>query len=110
MGQCLERWPRTNESRRYEVFGDLLELALARGYSDADMEHLVHDISAIGAFVKEAYNVMAMDNPLHNRPFAVHLAPSPFADVLLCAGWCHRHRDFRRLHAMFSSPDLVRPR
>ena len=91
------------------MVGDLLELALARGYSDAGMEHLIRDISALGAFVRAAYAVMKLDNPPHNRPFTVHLAPSAFADVLLCAAWCHRHGDFRKLSRLFASPDLVRP-
>ena len=107
MGQCVERWPRTNTSRTYEVFGDLLELALARGYADSAMEHLIQDVSAVVALVKEAFDVMVLDNPPHNRA-TMALSPNPFADVLLCANVCHRRREFSSLHRLFASPDLVR--
>ena len=108
MRLCKQRWPRANQRRTYEVFGDLIELALARGYNDQFFEHIIDDISALAAVVEESYRVMKLDNPLHNRPFVVPIAPAPFADVLLSAHSCHRLGDFRPFYDMCASPTLVR--
>ena len=105
--RCYERWPRVNADHFNELVGDLMELALARGYSDDTLMHIIRDVSSLSAAVSGLYNLMEYDNPLHNRPFNVRINPKQIADILLTAHSCHRLGDWSRFNRLVQSPELV---
>ena len=90
-----------------ELLGDMMELALARGYSDDNLMHIVHDISSLSEAVKSIYSMLKHENPPHNRPFNVHIDPMVIADILLSAHTCHRMEEWSRFDLIVNSPELV---
>ena len=105
--RCYARWPRNNPDYFNELLGDLMELSLARGYSDDDLMHIVKDISSLSEAVTSVYSMLKRENPLHNRPFNVHIDPKVIADILLSAHTCHRMGEWSIFNQMLESPELV---
>ena len=86
MQLCQERWSRTAPPHLWELYGDLLEMALARGYCDDRHHGLIFDISHVMCLTLQMHDVIK-----NNAETATFVQPDMYAEALLTAHVGHKH-------------------
>ena len=88
---CQKTWPR-GPTRFPELVGDLIEAALALGYIDGSLEHVVMDLSPVAHWIHMFPQVLSTNCGIAIR--ATHLDPYQLADAILCARGGHSTGDW----------------
>ena len=112
--QRFARWAEDGRivSPRWEVLGDLCEMALARGYCDRDAEVIITAMSRVACLIIEIDGVLMNRCPRgHMEPLG-YIEPTLFADALLMAACSHTSGNFTQLahftaHVQFFFPREV---
>ena len=88
---CEETWPR-GPTRFPELVGHLIEAALALGYIDGSLEHVVMALSPVAHWIHMFPQVLCTNSGIAIR--ATHLDPYQLADAILCAREGHSKGDW----------------
>ena len=95
MLHAQDRWQRAfSLPRSWELLGDLVELALARGYFEPSLEPIVFFLSQVACIVQDVWFML---QNLANEKLP-YISPDVFADMLLLARGGHGTADWQAFH------------
>ena len=104
MRRCESRWPRLfHTARSMELLGDLVELALGRGYCCAEFEPVILCFSELVCIIKEIWSVVCNQLPIEVDMMSM-LSTNPYvlADILLLACSAHSTGDLQSFQEVCS--------